>query len=307
IRWIALLGVIVVLLVTSTSAFMRVRAAGLGCANWPACYGPDHAITVEPVPAARLLHRVSATLAGACAAAIAVLALARPRQLRRELLIAVLLLSVTVFLAALGRSTPGAKLPAIALGNVLGGMLMAALFAWVALGPRRGAPTSMGTRLISGSALFVLFVQIALGVLTSASYSSLACPAFPTCTSTATWLPFHLQDFDPWRHLQDFDPWRVAGASPAVHIAHRYGSLAAALAVFLVAWRLGAAYPALRLFLIEVLLAQLALGAFLILGNLPLPLAVAHNLGAALLWLAAVTAHHRLGRALQNEPAEKKI
>jgi cytochrome c oxidase assembly protein subunit 15 len=286
-RAIALAGLLMVLLVTTSSAFLRVRAAGLGCSDWPACYGPQHTAIAEQQPGARLLHRISATLAGAAVVAIAVLALMRPRELRRELLLALLMLAVTAFLAALGRATPGARVPAVALGNVLGGMSMAALLAWVALGQRprvAGAPIA---RAVAAITLVALFAQIGLGVLTSASWSGLACPALPSCTDGAGNFPAD------WSAL---NPWRLAAGSATVHMAHRAASLIVLLAVSVLAWVLGPGHPRLRLVLATLVLVQLALGAHLVLGALPLATAIAHNAIASFLLLAVVTAHHRLGR-----------
>lgn len=287
VRWIAAFGVVVVLLVTTSSAFLRVRAAGLGCPDWPSCYGPAYAATVEAQPVARLLHRVSATLAGACVIAIVLLAASRPRQMRQQLVIAVVLLGLTAWLAVLGRATPTARVPAIALGNVLGGLAMAALFTWLALGRRRGQPASLASRLVSGFALLALVAQIALGVMTSASWSGLACPALPACFISGAIPPMD------WKAL---DPWTLTPGSPVVHMVHRCASVVVALAVTLLAWKLGRRHARLRLVLAVLLLGQLALGVSLILARLPLPVAVAHSVGAALLLLAVIAGLHRLRR-----------
>ena len=286
-RAAALGGVLVVLLVTTSSAFLRLRALGLGCEDWPACYAQREAAAPASAgpSAARIVHRISATLAGAAVFGIGLIALGRPRELRRELALAALMLLLLVGLAWLGRATPGARVPAVALGNVLGGLLLAALLWWVALGPRR-APGHGPAWLIAASwaALLLTFAQIGLGVLTSASHSGLACTAFPGCT---------LDGFPgPWS-AAELDPWRPSAASASLHMAHRLGALASALAIASIAWALRRRAPALAAGLALLLAAQVAAGIALVLSSLPLPLAVLHNVLAALLLLTLVAAHHR--------------
>lgn len=280
IRVLALAGVLIVLLVLSSSALLRLRALGLGCADWPACYGQVQSEAAGP-SLARVLHRFSASLAGASVIAIGVLALSRPRRFVRELTIIALMLVLLVALAYLGRATPGAQVPAVALGNVLGGMLLAALLGHLALPACRQAPAPLWLRAAVWSALLLAFAQIALGVLTSASHSGLACPLLPRCNADA---------FFPGWTWTDFDPWRAPAASAGVHAAHRIGGLLLLLLGALAAWGLRRRAPPLALALGLLLAAQSALGIVLVIQQLPLAAAVAHNFGAALLLLALVAA-----------------
>jgi cytochrome c oxidase assembly protein subunit 15 len=280
-------GVLVVLLVTTSSAFLRLRALGLGCEDWPACYAQRDAGAASAGPSiARILHRVSATLAGAAVLSIGLIALGRSRDFRRELALTGLMLMLLVGLAWLGRATPGARVPAVAVGNVLGGLLLAAMLWWVALGPRRAmgrAPTWLVAA--SWAAVLLTFGQIGLGVLTSASHSGLACTAFPHCT---------LEGFPGTWAAADLDPWRPAGASASIHMAHRAGAAVSMLAVALIAWILRRRAASIAVALALLLSAQAAAGVALVLGSLPLPLAVLHNLLAAVLLLTLVAAHHRI-------------
>jgi cytochrome c oxidase assembly protein subunit 15 len=289
-RVAALGGVLVVLLVTTSSAFLRLRALGLGCEDWPACYAQRETAAAAATPSvARIVHRLSAALAGAAVLGIGLIALGSPREQQRELAIAGVMLLLLAGLAWLGRATPGARVPAVALGNVLGGLLLAALLWWIALGPRR-APENGPAWLNAASwaALLLTFAQIGLGVLTSASHSGLACTAFPGCT---------LDGFPgPWS-AAELDPWHPSAASASLHMAHRLGALASAIAIASVAWALRRRAPSLAAGLALLLAAQVAAGIALVLGSLPLPLAVLHNVLAALLLLTLVAAHHR-GAAL---------
>lgn len=285
IRILALAGVLIVLLVLSSSALLRLRALGLGCADWPACYGQVQSEAAGP-SLTRVLHRLSASLAGASVVAIGVLAVSRPRRFARELTITALLLVLLVALAYLGRATPGAQVPAVALGNVLGGMLLAALLFHLALPARRQTPAPLWLRAVIWSALLLAFVQIALGVLTSASHSGLACPLLPRCDAVV---------FLPRWEWTEFDPWRAPAASAGVHAVHRIGGLLLLVLGALVAWGLRRRAPPLAIALCLLLAAQSALGAILVIRQLPLIAAVAHNFGAALLLLALVAARRLAG------------
>jgi cytochrome c oxidase assembly protein subunit 15 len=283
IRWVALAGVLVVLLVTTTSAYLRVTAAGLGCDDWPACYGAQAGQTTSQPSFARAIHRVSATLAGTAVLAIGFLALADPRRHRTQLKLTGLLLLITAALALLGRATPGATIPAVAMGNVLGGMLMASLLWWMVLGPAPEGPPP--GRVLTWVALLLLFAQIALGVLTSASYSGLACPSLPLCTA---------EGFPGTWSAAELDPWTTATGRASAHMAHRVVALAAAAAALAVALKRGTDRRS-RGFLLAALGLQLLTGVLLVALSLPLALAVGHNLCAIGLLLALVAALH--GRA----------
>ena len=296
---VALAGVLLVLLVTTSSAYMRLTAAGLGCADWPACYGRDAAApgqpTLEhatpPTPLARLLHRVSASATGAAVLAIALIAFVNRRALAHELRVASALLVLTLGLALLGRATPGAQSPAVAMGNLLGGMLMAATLCWLALGksPRARQPAPRGLSWLSGLALAVLSVQILLGAMTSATYSALACTTLPDCAGQ--WWPagWSANEFDVLLPHS-----ARSGPSVAVHLAHRYAALAVAAATLAVAAALRGRARGLALALGGLLTLQVGLGAAGVWFSLPLALVLLHNVNAVLLLLALVAAHRAL-------------
>ena len=298
IRWLAAAGALVVLLVTTTSALLRVSNAGLGCEDWPACYGRAAGAgdQVHPPTFARLLHRVAAGTAGGVVLGIGLLALMQPRRHRRELAIFGILALLTLGLATLGRATPGAHVPAVAMGNVLGGMLTASLLTWLAL-EGRGANRRASARLrgLSVLALTLVFLTIGLGVMTSASYSGLVCPALPSCTTAngvAEWFP------------GDLDPWRTSAASRTIHMTHRITAVIAGVVTLMLAFSLGRLGPAgrrLRNLLLTVLALQFVLGIGLVEFALPLPVAILHNLGAALLFLALVATQHQLSGTRRSE------
>lgn len=298
---LATICAVLVLVITTVSAYIRLSGAGLGCADWPACYGRAASAeeqaardTAPALIAARLLHR-----AAAMAALILVVTLlficfgARPVMVR-EGAIGLALLALAVFLAVLGRWTSGSRLPAIALGNLLAGFAMLALSWRLRLLTSMPLPVPRAGKTLRvwvWAGIIVLVVQIALGGLVSAGFAALSCKTLPGCNGG--WWPASasLAAFDPWRQPPlVIDPSSSAGA--AVHMAHRIAAIVAVI-VLGVAGVMGCLRGArLRLAggaLLALLAAQVALGMSAVAASLPLSVVVAHNMMAALLLLAAVT------------------
>ncbi len=291
---VALAGVVLVFTVVLTSAYLRLAQAGLGCEDWPSCYeaalhGSAAQSASALVPWMRAVHRLAAAAVGAIVLVVAVLALRRPRR-REATVIAVALAALTLFLAVLGRATPGSQLPAVTLGNVLGGMAMLGTFWWLWLGT--AAPARAGERrglaLASRFGIGLLAAQIALGTLVSANYAALSCTTLPDCNGA--WWPHGatLAAFDPFSPLSS--PALDHPARATLHMAHRYGALVVgAYLVFLgahayrrrVSRRIGAVILAL-------VLSEMALGALVVWLSFPLALALGHNAMAAFLVLAVM-------------------
>jgi cytochrome c oxidase assembly protein subunit 15 len=285
-RRLALACLLLLVAVTSLSAFMRHSAAGLGCAPWPACFGQGE-LTLAPgalvvagqaLTLARAAHRIAATLALLLVIAMVVLGMrTRPRPWR-EVALALALLLLALLLALLGIATPGARLPAVAIANLLGGFLMLALAARLAAVPAR--------RGLGASALAVallLLVQIVSGALVSASQAGLACSGIVECFDQARAFGWDRQALNPW-----------APAAFAVGTPHAEGALAQLLhrlGAFVVAPAVaGLGVLALRRgrrregqLLLALLASQLALGMAIGSTGLPLPAVLLHNLGTALL------------------------
>ena len=311
---LAVIAAIIAFCVIVLGAFVRLSDAGLGCPDWPGCYGhlswPVEAQAVEeanqafperPVESAKawkeMVHRY---LAGALV--LLVLALnflawkAQNRQADFRLL-ATILLVLILFQAALGMWTVTLKLwPIVVMSHLMGGLATFALLLWLAFRSGSSGPNQawvpMRPLIIAG--LLVLVMQLMLGGWTSANYSALACPDFPTCQGQMWPDADFSEGFILWREIGvDYEggvldlPSRVA-----IHIAHRTG----ALVTFIV---LG--WLVLRLLqnvdtrpggylLGSLLLVQITLGILNILLYLPLPNAVAHNgvgalLVAMMIWL----------------------
>jgi len=261
-----------------SSAFIRLSQYGLSCADWPACYGrlPPGAED-SAVFAARVIHRITASAAGILFIVIVAFGWSRWRKPSQRA-VGVALLALAGFLAWLGRYTPS-PLPAVMLANLLGGVALAALLAWLFLADAEGT-ASPRLRVWTWTALALVTLQIALGGLIGARLAALDCPGLPACAGS-----FGPESID-WRVFDPFDESAFGAASRrALHLAHRFGALATVAALAVVGWRHARLRGVLAGFgwtLLALTAAQLVLGAAMLLADLPLPLALAHNAVAAL-------------------------
>lgn len=299
-RRLASAAALLVLVVVVASAYLRLSAAGLSCADWPACYGrmANAGVTTAATDAARAAHRVAATAVSGVLLALLALSLATRQRLQSRLAVAAL--AIVVGLALLGMATSkiattGAALPAITLLNLLGGFALFAILIGLRASLRVGRPPA-GTierpwlRRLARAALVVVAIQVVLGGFVSARYAGLACPAFPLCgaQSPAGSLAATLDPFAPLTVDASGTVVRPP-ALAALHGAHRVGAhavlfVAIALAIAL----LRARRTALAVAVMVPVVAEIVLGATSVITGLPLAVVLAHNLVAALLLAALV-------------------
>jgi heme a synthase len=288
-RALALILAIALLVITTTSAYIRFTQAGLGCADWPACYGAQvEALTpsldeADPLFLPRALHRVAAGSAGILVLVIAVIGWERWGRQRAQW-VAVALVLLAAALAWLGRMTPS-PLPIVALGNLLGGMAMLALAMRLFVSPSAGDRAPVGGNLLQWVRVAVLLgvAQIALGGLIGARFGATVCNSLPGCAIAPGLASASAAVFNPL--ITTTSLTIEAGAIEALHLAHR----AVALMLALVAVRIALFAPNLgdrqrqAAYAIGVFVAaQIASGAWFILQP-TLGLAVVHNIGAAFL------------------------
>jgi heme a synthase len=308
-------GVVLTFLVIVAGAYVRLEDAGLGCPDWPGCYGqllgvPDevHEVAraeqaypgkaIDPARAWKeMFHRYLAGTLGLLILAIAVMAWRGRKEIGYSPGLAALLVAAVAFQATLGMWTVTLLLkPAIVALHLLGGMTTLALMTWLALReidpPAPPAAAAQALRPWAALGLAILAAQIALGGWVSTNYAALACPDFPACHGR--WLPD--MDFGNAFHVLRELGVTAAGtplsqdALVAIHWTHRVGALVTVLYLGALAAQ-GLRVPALVLYsglLLTFLVAQAALGIANVLARLPLALAVAHNGSAALLLAALV-------------------
>jgi heme a synthase len=320
-RRVALLGTALALFVVVLGAYVRLNAAGLGCPDWPGCYGHVSAAKAaenlphiessypsRPFEYAKahkeMVHRYFAAALGFLILALAVLAFRNRRDPRQPVALPLILVALVIFQGLLGMWTVTLLLkPLIVVLHLLGGLATLSLLAWLAMTPvgTRNALEHQRLRPLAITALVVLILQITLGGWTSTNYAALACPDFPTCQNSF-WPEMDVSDaFVLWRGLGiDYEggvlnhPARVA-----IHFVHRLGAILAALIIgytALRAWQRARSseLKAAAVVLCGFLILQLVLGPFMVMRGMPLGFATAHNAVAALLLLALLRVNRLL-------------
>lgn len=311
------LAVVVVLL----GAYTRLTHAGLGCPDWPGCYGflavpmSEHKQSLAALrfPEAPLevrkgwnemVHRYFAGALGLVILGLAVQALRRRGEPGQPVKLPLLLLAVVIAQAIFGMWTVTLQLwPQIVTTHLLGGFATLSLLFLLCLRlsgrlPALSVAVPARLRLFAGLAMSLVIGQIALGGWVSSNYAAVACTDFPTCHGE--WWPQmdFIRAFDLTHH--DIGPNYLGGllygeARTAIHVAHRIGALLIILVLLMLAWRLfryGLGH--LAALLLAALAVQVALGISNVLLNLPLAVAVAHNGGGAALLLVLVLINFRL-------------
>ena len=311
IKRLAIAGVILAFFVVGVGAYTRLADAGLGCPDWPGCYGfltvPESVTDVStaeqrypdaPVEVVKawweMGHRY---IAGALLALVFVTFLLawrfRSEQTPTTLLSA--LLVIIICQAAFGAWTVTLKLwPQVVTAHLLGGFTTLSLL-WLLLlrqgalaGFHRGLPAPGK---LAAVALIAVVVQITLGGWVSSNYAALACPMFPSCDGS----------YAPTINLAEgFNVFQSAGpnylgglmdneARKAIHWVHRTSAIIVALIVATLALRLLAFNRALAVTMLVVLATQIGLGITNVVWALPLINATLHNIFGALLLITVVT------------------
>jgi heme a synthase len=317
-RHITLAATLLALFVVVLGAYVRLSDAGLGCPDWPGCYGrivpPTDSAAVNAANAAyperavevgkawkEQVHRYAASLLGLLILALAALAARRGEQPAGK--IPYVLVALVIFQGMLGMWTVTLLLkPLVVTAHLLGGLTTLALLWWTYL---RLTPSVAQLRPSYPNAprgwlygaLLVLGLQIALGGWTSTNYAAWACgTSFPDCHGRLWPDMDFATGFTLWHGLGiDYEFGILSTpARTAIHFSHRLFAIVASAVLLLTAWRLLKAPPQSRLpsvgvALVGLLALQLALGVSNVIFGLPLPVAVAHNGGAALLLLCLVS------------------
>lgn len=317
---LSLIAMITALCVVVLGAYVRLSDAGLGCPDWPGCYGAltvpqsenaiAHAQTVypdKPIESGKawkeMVHRYLAGILGLMVLALFVLAWKNKQKIQISPWLTTLLLCLITFQAMLGMWTVTMLLkPAIVSAHLLGGMSTLAILTWIT---HRHWGAQMTYHKVSTLfhlgirfGLVVLFGQLFLGGWTSTNYAALACTDFPTCHGAL--IP--QMDFKDAFHMYKELGQSVNGgnltlyALTAIQWTHRLGAVITLIYLGLVALN-GLKYLHLKqlcIALLVVLVMQVSLGVANLVLHLPLVLAVAHNLGAALLVVIVVLLNSKI-------------
>ncbi len=300
-RALCVSAVALAFIVVVMGAYVRLSDAGLGCPDWPFCYG-------KPVPAEitdrhalarawkEMGHRYLAGTLGLLLIGLAIAAW----WLRRSALLASAIVLVVIVQATLGAWTVTMLLkPAIVAAHLIGGMATLSLLAWLALAqwPHAPAPEIRALRVVAALALTAVAIQIVLGGWVSANYAALACPDLPRCPGPMDYAnAFHIV-----RELGQTAQGELLSldALRAIHWTHRLFANVALVAVLFAALRAWRVERRLGLLVALLVLLQFALGVSNVAFGLPLPLGAAHNAGAALLLLSLVVLNFFAFRGLR--------
>jgi cytochrome c oxidase assembly protein subunit 15 len=319
IRRLALIGALLCFGVVVLGGYTRLSDSGLGCPDWPGCFGhvaptgsAEHYATASDVRKAwtEMIHRYAASTLGLVILVIAALSIRARRERGVSLGFSLALLALVVFQGILGMWTVTWLLkPLVVTGHLLGGLTTFSMLLWLWLTMRakslpvdgasvlngnRVAEYGARARLWAGLALAALAVQVFLGGWTSSNYAAVACPDFPRCQDQ--WIPaadYH-DAFVLWRGLGINYAGGVLDhpARVAIHFTHRLGAVLAGLLLLMAAHsamrRLGPGPRWAGLAVLAALVLQISIGIFMVWRAFPLPLAAAHNAGAALLVAATV-------------------
>ena len=324
-RKLAWITAFLVLDLIMLGSFTRLTDSGLGCPDWPGCYGQSNpwsasaeiraaqsALPSGPVTMSKawieMAHRYFALAVGVLIIVLAAQAwrASRSAPARSPWLATAALIWVCVQ-GAFGALTVTMKLqPAIVTVHLLGGIVLLALLTWMALreGTAASAVASARVQVLAAAALAVVFAQVALGGWVSSNYAVMACPDFPMCQGE--WMP-------PMDFSHGFSGWRALGrtadgelvpvqALVAIHWTHRMFAIVVVAVIAVLAWQMSR-HPELSR-LTRGLLALTALQVLTGLSNVvlqwPLLLAVLHSGGAALIIAVLVAVLHRVSRKPLN-------
>lgn len=308
--WAAVTALILSILVVMLGAYTRLTDAGLGCPDWPGCYGqmvlpsadtglqeaqkifPQ--IPIETKKAwTEMVHRYAAGTLALLIFFIGFMTLYKRNQgMSLPWHIPVALMLLVLFQAALGMWTVTLKLlPVVVMAHLLGGMLIVAglsRLCWQTGAPDVVAEPSWRPWVLLG--LLIVFIQIALGGWVSSNYAGIACIGFPRCNGL--WLP-------DLHFVKGFNLFSPVGANyqggildnevrVSIQFIHRVGAVVTACYLLILSCLIliksqRESIKITALCLIAIVLLQFLLGVINVIYLLPIQVAVAHNGVAALL------------------------
>jgi len=323
---LTLFATLLALIVVSFGAYTRLTDSGLGCPDWPGCYGtlsvPESIDQIEQAQAVypdspvepekawiEMIHRYIAGILGVMVLVIAFMSIRLRDQINYSLKWPFFLLGLVIFQAALGMWTVTLLLkPAVVSSHLLGGMTVLGILTFLMhrnYGTHReNFVSNRFERKIIRFSLVLLFIQIALGGWTSTNYAALACTDYPTCHGSLIPEMDFSNAFTIFRELGVTslgEPLSLE-ALHAIQWVHRVGAIVLLGYLLFVAYilKVNQGFNMWRNVLILVISLQFIIGIANLLLHLPIVLATLHNLGAALLVVILVGINSRITKPWQN-------
>ncbi|MGK0440913.1 MAG: cytochrome c oxidase assembly protein subunit 15 [Pseudohongiellaceae bacterium] len=323
---LALFGTILAIFVLGLGAFTRLADAGLGCPDWPGCYGhmfwPESATDVEkanqlfpdtPVEHDKtwpeMVHRYFASALGLISIFLVVFAF-KHRSKEQPFKLPLFMLGFIILQGMFGMWTVTLKLwPQIVTAHLLGGFTTFSLYWLLTLRlnnqlwrvPQVAYQKITGLKKVAMIGLIIVSCQVALGGWTTSNYAAVACPELPTCQNE--WLPV-MNFADGFDVFQSIGPNYLGGTMDnesriAIHFSHRVGAIITTIYLILLAVMLfrikeSKATHTMAKVIVVILALQVLLGLGNIIYHFPLAIAVAHNMGGAFLLLTLVTLNHKV-------------
>lgn len=324
--YLAVLAFSVAIVVVVLGAFTRLVHAGLGCPDWPTCYGhfwvpntveeihvANQAFAETPVETDKTwpeqIHRIFASGLGLLMIGLVVICFRHRKIEGQPVKLPLFMLAFVILQGLFGMWTVTLLLwPQVVTAHLLGGFTTLSLL-WLLVQRLGGFHWQLAEgaylairklRNLAAGGLLVVILQIALGGWTTSNYAALACADLPTCHNQ--WLPEmdFAAGFDIFQHI---GPNYLGGqldnqARTAIHFSHRVGAVVTTivlLVLFAGLLRSGEPLAGRMAFVLGAVLSlQIALGLSNVYFALPLPVAVAHNAVGALLLLVLITINHRV-------------
>jgi len=308
------ISLILALIVVILGAYTRLADAGLGCPDWPGCYGellvPD-VISSEyerPLDVAKawkeMVHRYAASILGLSILIIFLLAVFRKTERGQSIKLPTALLLLVGFQGALGMWTVTEQVhPGIVTMHLFGGFSTTTLLFWLFLNqrpqPKIGQPVLKRHKLILIVVTALLIFQIFLGGWTSTNYAALSCGEyFPTCLGEMWPEDMDFKNAYYWGELGvDYEFGILENQTrTAIQMVHRVGAIVVTIAILSLCFVLEN-YPTLRrniIVVLSLLSAQVALGVINVVMSLPMFAAVMHNAVALFLLLSLISLAHKM-------------
>lgn len=331
--WLSLIATILAFCVILLGAHTRLKGAGLGCPDWPGCYGQitvPHTATelkkaVQLFPGStvqtakawtEMVHRYFAGSLGLLIFALTIFALIHRRHdPKQPIAVPLILTAIVIFQALLGMWTVTWKLlPLVVMTHLLGGMTITALLWWLTL--KTGnlfAYKHLNLRQVRPWAILgilIVAIQIFLGGWTSVNYASLTCAHFPLCQGS---LFPHMEWKRAFNFLSPIGANYQGGvldmaARVTIQMAHRYWAFVVLiyigiLSLYLIIRSSASYLHSLGWVILVLLIMQIILGILNVELLLPMSVALAHDGVAALLLLSLVTLIYML-YSLRGLPRE---